>query len=194
MLENFFLRILKGNNKNINLLNDSLKKGDKRAYQILFDKYYVRLVSYINTYTKNEDNSKDIVQESFIKLWNNRATIEADASVVSFLHKIAYNIFIDRYRKQKRNQSLLDALSYEAINESIEYEEESTKVQKIEMVKKSVEELPPRCQEIFKMSKYEGLKYVEIAETLNLSIKTVEAQMGKAFSYIRKKVKELDSK
>lgn len=194
MLENFFLRILEGNNKNINLLNDSLKKGDKRAYQILFDKYYVRLVSYINTYTKNQDSSKDIVQESFIKLWNNRATIEADASVVSFLHKIAYNIFVDKYRKQKRNQSLLDALSYEAINESIESEEEVAKTKKIEMVKRSIDELPPRCQEIFKMSKYEGLKYVEIAEALNLSIKTVEAQMGKAFSYIRQKVKELDSK
>lgn len=194
MLENFFLRILEGNNKNINLLNDSLKKGDKRAYQILFDKYYVRLVSYINTYTKNQDSSKDIVQESFIKLWNNRATIEADASVVSFLHKIAYNIFVDKYRKEKRNQSLLDTLSYEAINESIESEEEVAKTKKIEMVKRSIDELPPRCQEIFKMSKYEGLKYVEIAEALNLSIKTVEAQMGKAFSYIRQKVKELDSK
>lgn len=194
MLENFFLRILEGNNKNINLLNDSLKKGDKRAYRILFDKYYVRLVSYINTYTKNQDSSKDIVQESFIKLWNNRATIEADASVVSFLHKIAYNIFVDKYRKEKRNQSLLDTLSYEAINESIESEEEVAKTKKIEMVKRSIDELPPRCQEIFKMSKYEGLKYVEIAEALNLSIKTVEAQMGKAFSYIRQKVKELDSK
>lgn len=175
--------------KNSNLLNISLKKGDTRAYQTIFDMYYTRLFSYVNTYTKNDSNTKDIVQETFIKLWNNRKNINVDASILAFLHKIAYNIFIDNYRKGKRHQNLLDTLSYEAVTNSIEEDEDLVKQRKIEIVKKSIEELPPRCQEIFKLSKYEGLKYAEISETLNISIKTVEAQMGKAFSYIRQQVK-----
>lgn len=181
--------LAKNTKKNTNLLNVSLKKGDTRAYQTVFDMYYMRLFSYVNTYTKNESNAKDIVQETFIKLWNNRKNINVDASILAFLHKVAYNIFIDNYRKGKRQQNLLDTLSYEVVTNSIETEEDTTNQQKIEIVKKSIEELPPRCQEIFKLSKYEGLKYAEIAETLNISIKTVEAQMGKAFSYIRQQVK-----
>lgn len=177
------------NKKNINLLNVSLKKGDTRAYQTIFDMYYMRLFSYVNTYTKNDSNTEDIVQETFIKLWNNRGNINVDSSILAFLHKIAYNIFIDSYRKGKRQQNLLDALSYEATTNSIEVEEDTTNQRKIEIVRRSIEELPPRCQEIFKLSKYEGLRYTEIAETLNISIKTVEAQMGKAFSYIRQQVK-----
>lgn len=175
-------------NKNINLLNLSLKKGDSRAYQTIFNKYYPRLFSYINTYTKNESSTKDILQETFIKLWNNRENIDVDSSISAYLYKIAYNIFIDTYRKNKRQQNLLDSLAYEAVNDSIESEENDSTTKKIQIVKKSIEELPPRCQEVFKLSKYEGLKYVEIAEALNISIKTVEAQMGKAFSYIRKQV------
>lgn len=177
-------------NKNINLLNISLKKGDTEAYKTIFNRYYSRLVSYINTYTKNENNSKDIVQEAFIKLWNNRNNIQPDASIIAFLHKIAYNIFIDTYRKEKRKQNALDALAYETINQLIEKEEDNTNEKRLKLVKKSIEELPPRCQEIFKMSKYQGLKYTEIAKALNLSVKTVEVQMGKAFSYIRQQTKK----
>lgn len=173
---------------NINLLNVSLKKGDTRAYQTIFDMYYTRLFSYVNTYTKNESNTKDILQETFIKLWNNRKNIDEESSILAFLHKIAYNIFIDNYRKGKRQQNLLDTLAYEAVTSSIENDDNDITTRKIAIVKKSISELPPRCQEVFKLSKYEGLKYSEIAKTLNISIKTVEAQMGKAFSYIRKKV------
>lgn len=175
---------------NINLLNISLKKGDTRAYQTLFDMYYVRLLSYVNTYTRDEDNSKDIVQEAFIKLWNSRENIDTEASIPAFLHKIAYNIFIDKYRKNKRKQNLLDLLSHSAVNDLAEEESKDFMVKKIKFVKKSVEELPPRCKEVFKLSKYEGLKYSEIAKTLKISVKTVEAQMGKAFSIIRKRAKE----
>lgn len=178
----------KATNKNTNLLNISLIKGDARAYQTIFDLYYSRLFSYVNTYTKNENNAKDIVQETFIKLWNNREKIDKKSSILAYLHKIAYNIFIDNYRKGKRQQSLLDSLSYQANINSIENNDIEITQKKIEIVKKSIKELPPRCQEVFILSKYEGLKYTEIAETLNISVKTVEAQMGKAFSYIRKQV------
>lgn len=165
----------------------AIKNGDEREFQKLFNLYYAKLSSYINTYTKDTDKTKDIVQEAFIKLWDNRKNIDTNSSILAYLHKIAYNIFIDNYRKVKRQQSLLDSLSYETINDMIE--DDNNTLSKIEIVKKSIEELPPRCKEVFKLSKYEGLKYSEIAEALNISIKTVEAQMGKAFSQIRQQVK-----
>lgn len=167
-----------------------LKKGDEREFQKLFNLHYAKLTSYVNTYTKDADKTKDIVQETFVKLWNNRENIDEKSSILAYLHKIAYNIFIDTYRKGKRQQTLLDSLAYEAVNNSIAEDDNDITTKKIELIKQGISELPPRCQEVFKLSKYEGLKYAEIAETLNISIKTVEAQMGKAFFYIREKVKK----
>lgn len=176
----------------IHLLNDSLRKGEPHAYQIIFDKYYSHLFSYINAYTKNEEATKDIIQESFINLWNTRDKINPSMSILSYLHKIAYHKFIDSYRKDKRVKSFLDELTYTKINELIEeYDNEKDLVKhKTDIIRSVIEELPPRCKEIFKMSKYDGLKYMEIAKTLNLSIKTVEAQMSKAFALIRIRFKK----
>lgn len=174
---------------NKSLLNSALKSGDSEAYQLIFDKHYEQLFGFVNSYTNNPHQSKDIVQEAFLRLWVTRKKIHQDASILALLHKIAYNIFIDNYRKGKREKAYLDSFAYEQLI-SLIHEDDSEKSKRINKVKSAINGLPPRCKEVFVMSKLEGYKYVEIAEALDISVKTVEVQMGKAFSRIRKKLYE----
>lgn len=179
---------MKHKNVNTSFINTALKNGEPKAFEVLFDKHYKSLFAFINFYTNDEDLSKDIIQETFVKLWSKRETIKEDMSIIAFLHRIAYNIFVDNYRKSKREKASLDTFAYDRL--MMLAEEDNTETQKrITKVKQAIEELPPRCKEVFEMSKFRGYKYAEIAETLNISIKTVEVQMGKAFSYIRNKFK-----
>lgn len=176
------------NKKNISLVVAALKKGDERAFKTLYETNKKALSAFINSYTKSQPQTDDIVQEAFIKLWNVRESLDENRSVVSFLYKTAYNRFIDKYRKKKREQSMLDGWLYKRLMQVV-IEDNDIKKRKIDLLQKAIEKLPPRCKAIFMLSKFEQLKYAEIAEQLDISIKTVEAQMGKAFTIIRKEVK-----
>jgi RNA polymerase sigma-70 factor (ECF subfamily) len=173
---------------NISLLIAALKHGDERAFRTLYDRHVNNLKAFINGYTKSSSQTDDIVQDAFIKLWNAKEDLDINKPVKSFLFKTAYNIFIDKYRKKQREANMLDGWMYKRLMEMVKGDEEEKK-RKMELVKAAIEKLPPRCKEIFLMSKFEQLKYSEIAERLNISVKTVEAQMGKAFSIIRREVK-----
>lgn len=175
------------NKQNISLVIASLKKGDERVFKTIYEENKKSLSSFINTYTKNQAQTDDIVQDTFIKLWDFRESLAENNSVVSFLYKTAYNKFIDTYRKKKREQSMLDGWLYKRL--ILLKKDDENKKEKIRLVQEAIEKLPTKCKEIFMMSKFEQLKYVEIAERLDISIKTVEAQMGKAFSIIRKEAK-----
>ena len=102
----------------------------------------------------------------------------------SYLYKSVYNEFIDQYRKQKTVVTLekkyIDALTY-----IVEEEDEKSLERLMKIVKKEIENLPPKCKQIFLLSKEEGLTNIEIAEHLNVSIKSVEAHITKAFKILR---------
>ena len=102
---------MKHNKQNISLVVASLKKGDERAFKTIYDDNKKALSAFINTYTKNQAQTDDIVQDTFIKLWNVRKSLIEDKSVVSFLYKTAYNKFIDTCRKKKREQPFIRAKS-----------------------------------------------------------------------------------
>ena len=167
----------------------SLKKGDESVFKVIYDTNIKALTAFINSYTKNQPETKDIVQDAFIKLWTARNALDENKSIVNFLYTTAYNGFIDKYRKNKREQTMLDGWLYKRLVLWAN-EDEDVKLRKIILVKIAIEKLPTKCKEIFILSKFEQLKYSEIANKLDISIKTVENQMGKAFSIIRKEVKE----
>lgn len=178
---------MKQDSTNKSLLNRALQSGDPDAYQLVFDKYYEHLFSFANSYTNDPHQSKDIVQEAFLRLWVTRKKINQNVSVLALLHKISYNIFIDNYRKNKREKAYLDSFAYEQLVNLI-HEDDSEKNKRIKKIRSAINGLPPRCKKVFEMSKLEGYKYTEIAKKMNISVKTVEVQMGKAFSRIRKKL------
>ncbi|CAD0001271.1 RNA polymerase sigma factor [Flavobacterium chungangense] len=172
-----------------NILIESLRNGDESAYTYLIETYHHKLCVYTNSLVKNIYSAEDIVQNVFIKVWEQRARLKSDHAIKSFLYKLAYNEFIDLYRK---NQSLfsLEKTYHDALN-SVVLEDDSESFQRIiKVVNKEIETLPPKCKEVFILSKKEGLTNIEIAEHLDVSIKTVEAQITKAFSILRSSLEE----
>ena len=174
------------NNRSILLL---IKKGDKKAFKLVFETYYKPIFVFVQNLTKDRFQSEDIVQDSFIKFWNNRDKINVNTSIKNYLYKTAYNHFIDQYRKNLRNQMLQQEWYFQKV---VELSEESTfiKNRKLEKLKEEIDLLPPKCREIFVLSKFKGLKYKEISTKLNISIKTVENQIGIAFTKLRKEVRD----
>tara|TARA_Y100000588_G_C14240096_1_gene918962 strand:- start:1323 stop:1898 length:576 start_codon:yes stop_codon:yes gene_type:complete len=168
-----------------------IKDNNSLAFQQFYNKYYQRLLSYIITFTKDRDQAKDIVQEAFVILWTNRESIDTSKSPKSYIFFVARNIFIDHYRKEKRDLQFLIELKETALSEQIENDSEEIK-QRIEKIKRMIENLPEKCKIILKLSKIEGLNYQEIANHLNISPKTVESQMRIAFNKIREQFSEED--
>jgi len=121
-----------------------------------------------------------------VKLWQKRLDFKDNFNIKSYLYKSTYNQFIDEYRKEKATTAL-EKKYIEALDTVVE-EDDSTIDQLIKLVKEEIQNLPPKCKQTFILSRQEGLTNVEIAEYQNVSIKTVEAQITKAFSLIRKNI------
>ena len=163
----------------------AIKNNDRKAFEGLFNKYYSPLVSYINTFTNDIYLSEDIVQQTFIVLWDKRLKLNITKSPKSYLYSVAYNMYIDHYRKLKKQDLFFDELRESALR-SIINEDDELAEKRIKKLKTIVENLPPRCKKILQLNKLSGLKYKEISVMLGISQKTVEAQMRIAFQKIRK--------
>ncbi|AUP81585.1 RNA polymerase sigma factor [Flavivirga eckloniae] len=174
---------------NDSALINALKKGESKAYTFLAENYHHKLCVYAYSLTNDSDLAEDIVQNVFIKVWKRRSNLKNNFSIKNYLYKSVYNEFIDQYRKFRPVVSLekkhIDALSY-----IVEKEDEKTLETLITLVKQEIENLPPKCKQTFLLSKQEGLTNIEISEYLNISIKSVEAHITKAFSILRKTVGE----
>ncbi|MCB0445339.1 MAG: RNA polymerase sigma-70 factor [Gelidibacter sp.] len=173
--------------KDIVYLVNALKKGDANAYGFLMDTYYQKLCVYATSLTHDPNAAEDIVQNVFVKIWKKREKLKTEFSIQSFLYKSVYNEFIDHYRKQKMvfplEKKYIDALM------SVVEEEDATSLDcLINIVKKEIQNLPPKCKETFLLSKEEGLTNIEIAEYKKISLKTVEAHITKAFSILKDKI------
>ncbi|RKS03049.1 RNA polymerase sigma factor [Flavobacterium sp. 102] len=171
------------------ILTESLKNGNEEAFAYLVDTYHHKLCVYANTLVKDVYCAEDIVQNVFAKVWEKRNRLNPDYAIKSFLYKSVYNEFIDHYRK---NISLLslEKKHFKTLNEILLDDDSESLNEVIEIVKKEIQNLPPKCKEVFILSKQQGLTNNEIAEYLNVSVKAVEAQITKAFSILRSSMKE----
>lgn len=174
------------NTKNTSNLVNALKNGDQKAFKVIYDSNYRKLMAYINSFTKDEFETDDILQETFIKLWNSREKLDVVNSINGFLYKTAYYTYIDKYRKEKREQKTLDSWKYKRLMDAI-VEDDEISNNRIEKLKLAIEKLPTKCKEVFVLCKYEKMTHAQIAESLNISPKTVQAHMCKAYNLIREK-------
>ena len=166
-----------------------LKKGNKKAYTYLINLYYDSLCDYASNLSRDHYMSEDIVQNVFIKIWDKRARLKTDFAIKKYLYKAVYNEFIDQYRKDIATTAL-EKKYIEELDLYLGNEDEQKLVELMNLVKQQIELLPPKCKETFLLSRHEGLTYVEIAEYLNVSLKTVEDHMSRAFTTLRKTVGE----
>ena len=161
-----------------------IKGSDSGSYKILFYRYYEPIYYFFWNRTKSQELAKDFVQDVFTKLWQNRTNLNPKLSIKAYLFRMANNLLIDYYRK-KQTQTVYqeDNFSYEPSENPFEtYDVE-------EGVNKALSELPENLRAVFTMNRFDGLKYAEIADSMNISIKTVESRMSKALKILRETLK-----
>ncbi len=164
-----------------------LKEGDESAYVHLIDTYDRRLCLYANSLVGDILLAEDIVQNVYIKVWEVRKKLNPELPLTSFLYKSVYNDCITEFHKNKLITSL-KRKHIEELDAIFEDKDEDSLERLITMVKQAIQELPPKCKEVFLMSKKEGLTHIEISNYLNLSPKTIERHITMAFSRIRESV------
>ncbi|WP_299557338.1 RNA polymerase sigma-70 factor [Seonamhaeicola sp.] len=166
-----------------------LKKGDTSAYTYLVELYYDKLCDYASNLARDDFRSEDIVQNVIVRMWQHRDKLNPDISIKNYLYKSVYNEFVDQYRKDLA-VTTLEKKYVEGLDSFMEAHDEDETDKLIALIKREIEQLPPKCRETFLLSKEEGLTYTEIAEYKKVSVNTVEKHMVKAFSILREKTKE----
>tara|TARA_X000000368_G_scaffold372667_1_gene323159 strand:- start:1018 stop:1560 length:543 start_codon:yes stop_codon:yes gene_type:complete len=164
-----------------------LKSGDEFAFTELVNKYNKRLFAYAISLSGDYSLAKDIVQDVFVKTYEFRKRLNPEFSIAGFLYRSIYNQFINTYHKNKSLLKVQDEY-VRFLNQIIDETSDSEFDRLIKIVNESIKKLPKRCKEIFVLSKKEGYTNLEISEILNISIKTVEAQITIAFKSIRLQV------
>lgn len=143
------------------------------------------LLSFATFLVGNREDALEIVNDVFISLWQNRKSFKEIKSIKSYLFSSVKNRSINHIRKKKLEVTNLwpeNKQSTFRADAVIEEKEHQTALENL------MNQLPPRCKQVFAMSRIDQLSYTEIAELLDISIKTVESQMGKALKLFRKKM------
>lgn len=173
---------------NKELLNQ-IKEGSESAFEAVFNEYYESLAYFALKFVGNTQAAEDIVQELFVKIWANRQTLQIEQSWSAYLYGAVKNACLNHVKSQKIRTEY--AAKQHLIIENDNYISNEIDASDLNvLIETAVYSLPVERQKIFRMSREDGLKYAEIAERLGISIKTVEAQMGKALQYMRSMLKD----
>ncbi len=169
-----------------------IRHGDERAFQVIFRKYYSAMCSFACQFLKDRELAEETVQDMFVKIWEKRENLNIETSVKHYLFRSIRNHCLNQIQHEKIKKKYADKViesSYQEINPEQFYIE----VDLLKRIEQSIESLPPKRQEIFRLSREQGLKYKEIADTLKISVKTVEAQMGLALKHLREELKDFSN-
>ncbi|WP_163712764.1 RNA polymerase sigma-70 factor [Mangrovibacterium lignilyticum] len=172
------------------------KSGNESAFEQLFKAHYNPIVGFCNQFISDHDKSASLAQEAFINLWMNRSKIQSPNGIKSFLYTFAKSSCLNFIRHQKvvskyedrhlqamegkLNSEVLDSFDFDALEFS-EMEE---------LIYRSISELPEKCRQVFMASRFEGKKNKEIADELQISVKSVEANITRALKTLSVKLGE----
>lgn len=167
-----------------------VRLGDEQALEVIFRTYYPGLVGFVRRYVKTTAIAEELVQDLFLKLWSRRGSLGEIDSVKTYLFRAARNTALNHLRRRKLEHEWLEKEGTTVTEErSLEGDEAVTESEVAAAVRAAVDRLPPRCREVFMLSRDGGLTYGEIAKSLGISIKTVETQMGRALKALRESLK-----
>mgnify|MGYP005825721467 CR=1 FL=1 len=175
---------------NENQLLETLKAGQITAFEMLFRTYYQPLCSYAYTFVQDKDEAEEIVQSTFISLWEKKEILEIRTAVKPYLYAMVRNACLNvlKHAKVKKEHAAVQMAMGERSSESVARTVMATELET--RIHEAMDRLPEQCRLVFKLSRFEELKYSEIAEHLNISIKTVENHMGKALKLMREQLRE----
>lgn len=168
----------------------SIKNGNEAAFEKVFKTYFRNLHAFAYTFMKDDIIAEEIVQNVFFRIWEKKEQLQIDDSLKAYLYRSVHNESLNHLKHLKIKNSFqlqysgnMESSNQDASNQMMAAELEND-------IQKAISELPPQCRTIFQMSRFEQLKYQQIADQLNISIKTVENQMGKALKVLRSKLVE----
>ena len=168
-----------------------MKTMDKVAFEELFRSYFTPLCSFAQKYVRDIDEAKDIVHNVFINLWSKRDEVDLNTSLKSYLFQGVYNRSLNYIRDHKKLVQFDTPQSEAELGQYIESRDHLESSEAESRINRALDDLPDKCREIFLMNRFDGLKYREIAEKLDISIKTVETQMSRALKTLREKLSDM---
>lgn len=167
-----------------------LARKDEAAFEQVFKTHFKGLHAYACTMVKDSDEAEEIVQQVFFRIWERAASLQITGSVAAYLYRAVHNESLNYLKHQKvragyqmhvaySQRGVADAPAKKLVSQELEVR-----------FRDALNELPEQCRTIFQLSRFEELKYREIADKLRISVKTVENQMGKALKIMRVKLAE----
>jgi RNA polymerase sigma-70 factor (ECF subfamily) len=169
---------------------DRTHEGGITAFEMLFRTYYQPLCNYAYSFLQDRQDAEEIVQSTFLLVWEKRETLAIRTSVKPYLYAMVRNACLNVIKHEKIKQRhageemALAPRSHDPVTQTIASNELEHRITL------AMEDLPEQCRMVFKLSRFEELRYAEIAKELNISVKTVENHMGKALKIMREKLKD----
>lgn len=165
----------------------AIKRGDEKAFRVIYELYFSKVANYACRLLHSQEDSREIAQDVFVKLWTKRYELDPNQSVSGLIFKITKFLAIDRIRKQESNiKTFSISAAFEVSDRSLETEYLAKELHSLYFG--SLKKLPRKRRLIFHLSRNRDLSYKEIAEKLNISTKTVEAQIRLALQQIREDI------
>ncbi len=165
-----------------------MKQGDEDAFNQAFNLYYSRLCFFADHLIHDFDLSRSVVQDIFVDLWVNHENLNIHSSLKSFLFQAVKNKALNVLKHRKVESKFF--AEQQKKDEPVSVQDLMEEAELNDRLNSAIQELPPRCKEIFILCRFEELKYSEIAERLNISAKTVEMQISIALKKIRQKLSD----
>ncbi|MCK5857431.1 MAG: RNA polymerase sigma-70 factor [Bacteroidales bacterium] len=176
---------MQGTNIRNNIDFNQIKKGDKLAFNSLFDEFYAELCEFSFRIIGRKELAEEVVADVFANIWIKRDTIEITINLKAYLYKSTKNMTISYIRKKKVDMLPLDDILPFQESLSGNPEQEILKKEHFAALENMLAIIPNKSRIVFKMHRLDNLKYREIAEVLDISQKTVEKHMGKALKILR---------
>ena len=166
-----------------------LRRGDHDSYEALFKLYYVKFVNFADAIIKDRNAAKDIVQDAFIKIWANRLKLDETQSLENYIYVIVKRLVLNYIRDHRPSESLeseavqmVQSMPWGGQELVVIANETSSKI------RAAVSKMPTQRRKVFVMSRYQGMSNSQIAQTLQISVKTVERHMTLALSELRENI------
>ena len=168
-------------------LLERLRAGDDGVYDAIFHEHYPRLVGLADSMLRDRGTAEEIAQDVMLELWRRRESLRLEASLGAYLLRATRNRALNHVRHQRivRRAEPFAAAEIAPVQPT---DRRSVQAEIDAALHDAVRDLPARCREVFELSRVHGLSYAEIAHTMEISVKTVEAQMGKALRTLRERL------
>jgi RNA polymerase sigma-70 factor (ECF subfamily) len=171
---------------------NGLTSGNEKIFRLIMEEWYSRLFNFANNYLNNEENTKEVLQDVFLKLWDNRQKLSTDTNLNAYLFTLTRNRCIDlirreklmlQFRTDKQEEYRRLSENFEALSDPILDNLFAMEIQA--EINRTISELPEQCQKVFVLSRMKGMNNREISRTMVLSEKTIESHLTKALKTIR---------